>query len=127
METEQTLQKSKFKTKKLRYIDVCSLYPTVQYFDNYPVGHPEKIQNPKKYEKVWYVLIKCKILSPKKLYHPVPPIKKEKLIFTLFTKCFDEKYNDCTHNDEERALIGTWTSDEISKALEKGYEIMEIY
>jgi len=53
-------------------------------------------------------------------------VKKEKLIFRLCTKCFDEKYNDCTHSDEERAIIGTWTSDEISKALEKGYKIIEI-
>jgi len=57
----------------------------------------------------------------------VLPIKKEKLIFTLCTNCFDEKCNNCTHTDEERALVGTWTTDEVPKALEKGYEIMEIY
>jgi len=68
----------KVQNKKLRYIDVCSLYPTVQYFDNYPVGHPEKIQKPEKYDKDWYGLIKCKILAPQKLYHPVLPIKKKK-------------------------------------------------
>ena len=103
------------------------MYPTVRYFDNYPVGHPEKIQKPEKYDKDWYGLIKCKILAPQKLYQPVLPIKKEKLMFTLCTKCFDEKCNDCTHNDSERALIGTWTTDKVSKALEKGYKIMEIY
>jgi len=32
--------KLKVQNKKLRFIDVCSLYPTVQYFDNYPLGHP---------------------------------------------------------------------------------------
>jgi len=119
--------KLKVQNKKLRYIDVCSLYPTVQYFDNYPVGHPEKIQKPKKYDKDWYRLIKCKILPPRKLYHPVLPIKKEKLIFTLCTKCFDQKCNCCTHYDEERVLVATWTTDEVSKALEKGYKNMEIY
>ena len=67
--------KLKVQNKLLRYIDVCSLYPTVQYFDNYPVGHPEKISKPEKYNKDWYGLIKCKILAPKKLYHPVLPIK----------------------------------------------------
>jgi len=65
-------------------------------------------------------------LPPKKLYHPVLPIKKDKLIFTLCAKCFDKKCNNCTHNDEERALLGTRTTDEVSKALEKGYFIMEI-
>jgi phosphopantothenoylcysteine synthetase/decarboxylase len=42
-------------------------------------------------------------------------------------KSFDEKCDSCTHNDEERALLGTWTTDEVFKALEKEYFIMEIY
>ena len=119
--------KLKVQDKILRYIDVCSLYPTVKYFDYYPVGHPAKIYKPGKYNENWYGLIKCKIVASKKLYHPVLPIKKDKLIFTLCTKCFDEKCNSCTHNDEERALLGTWTTNEVSKALEKGYSIMDIY
>ena len=119
--------KLKVQNKILRYIDVFSLYPTAQYFDNYPVGHPKKIYKPEKYDEDWYGLIKCKILASQKLYHPVLPIKREKLIFTLCTKCFDEKCDSCTHNDEERALLGTWTTDEVSKALEKGYIIIEIY
>jgi len=57
----------------------------------------------------------------------VLPIKKDKLIFTLCTKCFDDKCNGCTHNDEERVLLGTWTTDEVSKALQNGYLILEIY
>lgn len=31
------------------------------------------------------------------------------------------------HTDEERCLIGTWTTIEINKAIEKGYSIKEIY
>jgi len=92
-----------------------------------PVGHQEKNYKPEKYDENWYGLIKCKIVAPKKLYHPVTPIKKGKLIFTLCAKCFDEKSNSCTHIDEERALLGTWTTDEISNAFEKGYLIMKIY
>ena len=91
------------------------------------MGHPDKIYKPEKYDEGWYGLIKCKILPPKKLYHPVLPIRKEKLIFTLCTKCFDEKCNNCTQTNEERSLIVTWTTDEVSKALEKGYKLMEIY
>jgi hypothetical protein len=45
----------------------------------------------------------------------------------LCAKCFDKKYYSCTHNDEERGLLGTWTTNELSKAVEKGYSIMEIY
>jgi hypothetical protein len=57
----------------------------------------------------------------------VLPIKKVKLIFILCTKCFEEKCNNCTHCDEERSLLGTWTTGEVSKAIEKGYEIKEIF
>ena len=55
------------------YIDFCSLYPTVQYYQKYPIGHPTKILSPEKYDKFWYGLIKCKVVPPKGLYHPVLP------------------------------------------------------
>ena len=35
--------------------------------------------------------------------------------------------NKCKHTDTQRSFIGTWTTDEVSKALEKGYEILRIY
>ena len=31
------------------------------------------------------------------------------------------------HEDKERSFIGTWCTNEIEKALEKGYEILEIF
>lgn len=118
------------KNKKIKYIDVCSLYPTVMYYDNYPVGHPKKIFKPtiKQYlESNWYGFIKCKILPPTKLYHPVLPAKCNKLIFTLCRQCHIDKTRQCTHSEDQKALIGTWTTDEVQKALEKGYKIIEIY
>ena len=50
-----------------RYIDFCSLYPTVQYYQKYPIGHPTKIFNPEKHDASWYGLIKCKVIPPRKL------------------------------------------------------------
>ncbi|KAK9674905.1 hypothetical protein QE152_g40774 [Popillia japonica] len=29
--------------------------------------------------------------------------------------------DECTHSDEQRALVGTWVMDEVRKAIEKGY------
>ncbi|XP_060868772.1 uncharacterized protein LOC132943701 [Metopolophium dirhodum] len=110
--------------------NATNLYPTVMYYDNYPVGHPKQFFNPsiKKYsESNWYGFIKCKILPPTDLYHPVLPVKTNKLIFTLCKQCQLDKIRQCTHNDEQKALIGTWTTDEVQKALEKGYKIMKIY
>jgi len=33
----------------------------------------------------------------------------------------------CQHNDEERSLTGTWVTDELKKALERGYVVQHIY
>ena len=32
--------------------------------------------------------------------------------------------NECKHTDDERSFIGTWTTDEVNKALEKGYKVL---
>lgn len=34
---------------------------------------------------------------------------------------------ECTHNAEERSLTGTWIVDEVLKAVQKGYAILEIW
>ena len=124
----------KFKENECgRYVDFCSLYPTVQYYQKYPISHPTKIHNPEKYFKSWYGLIKCKVVPPRKLYHPVLPQRikvdsYEKLVFTLCKTCAETRnQNKCKHTDTQRSFIGTWTTDEVSKALEKGYKILRIY
>ena len=67
-----------FKVKaegNIQYIDVVSLYPTVQYYDAFPQGHPKKIYKPRFYNGNWFGFIKCKVLAPKNLYLPVLPVK----------------------------------------------------
>jgi ribosomal protein S20 len=120
------------KSHKIRYIDVCSLYPTVQFYDYYPVGHPIKILEPNYYDRNWYGFIKCKILPPRALYHPVLPTKihmgkSEKLLFPLCLTCAKNKIQKCNHSDNERVIIGTWTTDEVNLAIEKGYKIDKVY
>ena len=116
-----------------RYVDFCSLYPTVQYYQKYPIGHPTKIFNPEKYDKSWYGLIKCKVVPPRKLYHPVLPQRikvdnYEKLIFTLCKRCAETRnQNKCKHSDNKRSFIGTWTTDEVNEAIKKGYKVLETY
>ena len=116
-----------------RYVDFCSLYPTVQYYQKYPIGHPTKIFNPEKYDKSWYGLIKRKVVPPRRLYHPVLPQRikvdnYEKLIFTLCKTCAETRnQNKCNHTDAKRSFIGTWTTDEISKAIDKGYKVLRTY
>ena len=96
-----------------KYVDFCSLYPTVQFYKKYPIGHPKKIISPEKYDTKWYGFIKCKILSPRELYHPVLPQKikcekSEKLMFPLCISCAETKQQEkCQHSENERSFIGT--------------------
>ena len=150
-----------------RYVDFCSLYPTVNKYCKYPIGHPVLYTNIplEDYEKDKYFgIMKCKILPPKGLYHPVLPYKQStrdnthKLLFGLCRTCMNkisvkcihitdpilEKYDKmhaikrckdcrdikskkCDHSDEERVLVGTWSTIEIDKAIEKGYKLQKIY
>jgi len=102
-----------------RYADITSLYPTVQFYDKYPIGHPEiygaKYIN-KFYNKVmisikkkrYFGFINCAVNPPKNLYHPVLPHKTDKLVFDL------------------RSKEGTWATNELYKAIDMGYEITKI-
>tara|TARA_R110000823_G_scaffold195755_1_gene327095 strand:- start:3333 stop:7490 length:4158 start_codon:yes stop_codon:yes gene_type:complete len=99
------------------YSDITSLYPTVNYYDIYPKGHPiiftEDQIDDEDYKRVYNKeilgFIDCEISAPKDLYHPVLPMKGDKLIFDL--------------NDKR----GVWCSNEIYVALDMGYTIKKIY
>ena len=119
--------------EKGRYVDFVSLYPTVQFFKDYPVGHPDKILFPKSFNPEWFGFVKCKIFPPRNIYHPVLPVKMEcgnaqKLLFPLCKTCAVSKnQNKCTHSDDERSFIGTWCTNELNVAIQKGYKIQKIY
>ncbi|KAK5650120.1 hypothetical protein RI129_001149 [Pyrocoelia pectoralis] len=76
--------KSYYKAKdgeKIKYIDVCSLYPWVCKYGKFPVGHPDifvgKECSNLDLSKTDGV-IKCKVLPPQTLFHPVLPTKLNK-------------------------------------------------
>ncbi|CAC5379365.1 unnamed protein product [Mytilus coruscus] len=74
-------------------------------------------------------LVKCKIIPPRNLYLPVLPARLiGKLMFGLCRTCMEDGVTEnCCHDVDSRALTGTWVSDEIKKAVQKGYKIAEIY
>jgi hypothetical protein len=103
----------------LRYQDICSLYPTVQWYDPLPSGIPEWCDLSKEdistRDKQLHLVrenfgfIECAVKPPKNLYHPVLPEKKNgKLTFDLLDK------------------EGVWTSRELEKALEVGYQLITV-
>ena len=112
----------------IKYYDVTSLYPFVNKTGKYVVGHPTKITENFTSLEAYEGLIKCKVLPPKDLLIPVLPAKiNGKLLFALCKTCAERKQQTpCQHSDEERCFIGTWVSDDVTKALEKGYEIIEL-
>ena len=122
----------KEKGEKLFYVDVCSLYPWVCKYGKFPIGHPTIfVGNEECMKRGIDVdgLLKCKILPPTNLYHPVLPVKmNNKLMFVLCRVCGEKMSSEeCQHEVEDRALVGTWTMNEIRKAVEKGYVILERY
>ena len=115
--------------KKIKNVNFTSLYPYVNKYGRYPIGHPtiitEKFGDVDEYEG----LIKCKVLPPRGLYHPVLPYKASgRLMFPLCAKCAEIlQQSSCLHRDEERALMGTWVTLELKKALDKGYKLLQTY
>ena len=112
-----------------RYVDFTSLYPWCNKTTRNVVGHPEIITENFADISTYFGLIKCTVLPPKGLLHPVLPYRtKENLMFPLCKACVDTlNQNPCTHSEQERAIRGTWCHVELMKAIEKGYEVLNIH
>lgn len=103
-----------------------------QKYAEWPVGVPRCIKS--HFKPVvdgtfpYFGMVKCKVLPPRGLYHPVLPFRSGdgRLLFPLCVLCAEAKTPECQHTDEERQWIGTWCSPEIQKALDLGYEIIEL-
>ncbi|XP_053388330.1 uncharacterized protein LOC123549617, partial [Mercenaria mercenaria] len=113
----------------IKYFDVTSLYPYINKTGKIPLGHPriitENFIDISNYEG----LIKCKILPPRKLYTPVLPTKcNGKLMFSLCRTCSETYENGiCQHTANDRAILGTWVTDEVKMALSQGYKLLKVY
>ena len=115
--------------RKINYYDVTSLYPFINKTGKVPLGHPEIITDAFTDRENYEGLIKCKILPKKETYIPVLLYKSNgKLMLGLCHACTEFKqqmpYN---HSDEQLAITGTWVTDEVKRAIEKGYQLLQIY
>lgn len=123
--------------EEIHYKDVTSLYPYINKYGTYPIGHPEILVNPSNQNISHYFgLAKVDVLAPEKILHPVLPVKhNQKLLFPLCLQCVKdqeerpwfERSNLCSHSDEERKMTGTWCTPELLKAVENGYTILKIH
>ena len=116
--------------EEINYVDVISLYPYICKYGKFPVGHPKVYVGadcpPECLDREG--IIKCNVLPPRNLYHPVFPYKSNsRLMFPLCSACADTmNQGNCTHNDEERCIVGTWVVDEVRKAVEMGYGLVDV-
>ena len=111
-----------------------SIYPYICKYFKFPIGHLiihvgdacADIETCLKMEG----LIKCKIVPPRNLYHPVLSYRYDKkLLFCLCRTCVHEHNakSECQHlSDAKRSLEGTWVIDEIRLAVDIGYKTLEI-
>ena len=127
---------------KIHYVDFVSLYPSIEFFNEFPVGNPsvdvveernrQFLEREMKKDKCdrRCGFLKCKIVPPNYLYFPVLPVRIDnKLCFPLCFECACLKENEsiCNHTTEEKLLFGTWCLHEIYEALDRGYTIHKIY
>jgi len=115
--------------EEIKYVDFTSLYPYVNKYCRYPIGHPEIITANFKNLDQYFGIAQVKILPPRGLYHPVLTYRSNgKLKFPLCRTCADlEQQTPCTCSDEKRAITGTYCTPELSKAIDKGYKILKVY
>ena len=127
--------------ESVQYVDVISLYPYICKYFKFPIGHPTIHVGDECMDKdamlLKEVLIKCCILPPKRLYHPVLPFRcNDKLLFCLCMSCaVEQNYeDDCTHESANLTsfithvpLTGTWVMDEVRLAVQKGYKLLDVY
>lgn len=117
--------------EKIRYLDVCSLYPYVCKYAKLPVGHPEVLVGkdcPQSLDGIDGV-VKATMLPPQNLYHPVLPYRvNNRLLFPLCRSCAEDPNDeDCVHVEDMRHITGTWISDELDKAVNMGYKVVKIH
>lgn len=124
-----TLHADSDSNRSIKYYDVTSLYPFINKTGKYVVGHPEVITENFGDLDSYEGLIKCKVVPPRRLFMPVLPQKiNGKLLFALCKTCANtQQASACMHSEDERAFTGTWVTDEVKKAISKGYIITQIY
>lgn len=115
--------------EQVKYYDVTSLYPYINKTGKIPIGHPAIITEDFSVLEDYEGLVKCKVLPPRDLFHPVLPCRNnKKLLFHLCKTCAETKNQDkCNHTNEERSFVGTWVTDEVKIAVKKGYKVVKIY
>ena len=119
------------------YHDFTSLYPWTNKNCFYPIRHHKIHYKPGGTVIASYFgLVKCKILPPYVLYHPVLPYHNGgKLTFPLCRACMEHVQpkpltkisHHCIHTEAESCLVVTWPTPKLEEAINRGYVIQHVY
>ena len=94
----------------------------------FPIGFPKVITENFDDIENYFGLVNCKILTPKQMLFPVLPTRcHNKLLFILCNICGHLKQADCNHSEDERAIEGTWVTEEVKHAIKNGYKMIKIF
>ena len=93
--------------EEIHYSDLISLYPCANLECEYPIGHAEFIDQPGTTGITrYYGLVKCKILPPYELYHPVLPWRYDsKLLFPLCKTCAQQQIKQQPQSTKEAKSV----------------------
>jgi hypothetical protein len=139
--------------EEIKYMDIVSLYPYINYSTKYPVGQPkctiynknvkwtttEDVTTFESTEKTnLQGIIKCFVIPPTEC--ELPPILPgrfgdERLLFTFCNTCAKKNKTGrkepgyrCPHTDEnKRGFVTTSTTPEICLALDNGYKVTRLF
>ena len=119
----------------VQYVDEMSIYPYVCKYFKFPVRHPVIHVGDACLDREAMLrkegLIKCCVLPPQRLHHLGVNFRcNDKLFFCLCKSCATERNADgeCAHETvSESALTGNWIIDEVRLAVQKIYEVIEVF
>lgn len=125
------------KGESIKYMDVTSLYPSRMAKCEYPWGHPKVLTDvPVNEVRRYKGLIHLKILPTRDDHIPFLPchIKTPsgftKLVYTNCYACARDanfEFDSCQHTEDQRAIVGVYTSHELTPAFEAGYKPLKVY
>lgn len=125
------LHKEVSEGEKIHYVDFTSLYPWTNKYCEIPIYHPEILTSEELVDRSpheFFGLIKCDILPPTSLFHPVLPYRAQgKLMFPLCKTCTENLQQFlCEHSDVDRVLSGTFVCGKCGISLRRLPNCLEV-
>jgi hypothetical protein len=123
------------------------MYPYVMKYGEFPVGPPRLVvvkELPPGFlpafpwtrpeDNPFRGLMLCKVMAPRAMQPPqlpplLPYISQGKLFFPLCARCADDRrvQQGCPHTVEQRSWVSGFTHLEVNRALQLGYQLLDVY